>query len=162
MLIGIMGKLGAGKTLTLSALAYYLGKQFKTNVYANYGLKDAQRLESLKEFWNIENGIVALDELWIDIDARNWKNNITLTRWALQTRKKGLIVMYTTQHIRQVDIRIRNVTDYLIYTEKQAGNFSIAILDYQYREIIKKAIIKNPEKIFKLYNTYEIIKPMKY
>lgn len=160
MLVGIMGKMGSGKTLSMSILSYYLGRLLKSPVYANYNLEGSTKIQNIKELMSIENGIICFDEIWLTMDSRLWKDNVFLTQWINQTRKKKLIVFYTTQHIRQVELRARNGTDYLIYTEKKPNGIWLNFVDYQYMELGRRLLINKPEKYYNLYNTYEVLKPL--
>ena len=162
MLIGIMGKMGAGKTLTMSMLATYMAQRSNAPLWANYGLLNANRIKNREQLWKMENGIFCFDELWLTLDARNWENNVLLTHWVNQTRKKKLLVFYTTQHIRQVELRVRNGTDILIYCEKKDnGQIKLTFIDWQYREIGRQVSLNNNydimRKFYGLYDTYEIV-----
>jgi len=106
-----MGKMGSGKTLSQSILGTYLSEMTGVPLYANYGLKGAGRINKLSELWDINNAVVCLDEIWLTMDARLWKDNVALTRFINQTRKKKLTLFFTTQHIKQVELRVRNATD---------------------------------------------------
>jgi len=160
MLIGIMGKMGSGKTLTMTILANYLSQVNKVPLWANYGLINSKRIKTLKDLWSVDGGIVALDEIWLTMDSRMWKDNVAMTRWVNQTRKKKLIVMYTTQHIRQVELRVRNGTDILIYCERKKGIFELTFIDYQYRKIGNRLLISQPNKFYTWYDTFEVLEPL--
>lgn len=164
MLIGFMGKMGTGKTMAMTALATKISHDQKVPIYANYevkGMKD--RIKFMSEIWNLDDCILLLDEIWLTMDSREWGNqsNIKMTRFINQTRKKNIMVMYTTQHISQVEMRVRNATDILVYCEKKAGKHSQQYIDYQYGTIGKKLTIKDPSVIYPLYNTYEVLQPLK-
>lgn len=161
MLIGIMGKMGSGKTLSMTILAQYIKKLTESPLWANYTLKNSEKINTLSEIWKIENGIICLDEIWLTMDARLWNDNVMMTRWINQTRKKKLIVMYTTQHIRQVEMRVRNATDFLIYCQKmKGGRTKLTFIDYQYNTIGKSFIIEDPRIFYNLYDTYEVLQPI--
>lgn len=156
-----MGKMGAGKTLSMSMLATYLNSKTKLPIYANYGLKGAQRIHNTKELWEMKQGIFCFDEIWITMDSRNWGNNVELTHWVNQTRKKGLLVLYTTQHINQVEMRIRKGTDILIYCQRKKGKMSLQFIDYQYMQLGRRYFLKDPKKFYGLYDTFEVVDVLK-
>lgn len=163
MLIAIFGKMGSGKTLIMS---YYGQKYFKKKVpiYSNYNLLNSIEVNNKKDLLNIENGVICLDELWVSADSRLWKDNVFLTHWIMQTRKKNLIVFYTTQHFGQIDKRIRNATDKLIFCEhmKKKKIFRYTILSGTTNNIIRsfKMTEKNAERFYNVYNSFQVIKPL--
>jgi len=159
MLAGIMGKMGGGKTRFMTILGIYLHTMTKAPIYCNYSLFGVEhnRVNSLKDLWQINNGIVLLDELWLSMDARLWKDNVSVTRFINQTRKKKITLFYTTQHIKQIELRTRNATDVLIYCED--GN-KATFIDYQYMYIGRKYIFDNPSFFNKFYDTFETLQSM--
>lgn len=163
MLTGVMGKMGAGKTLSQTILGIFLHLQTKAPIFTNYTLKGVPytRISSLSELWQINNGIVLLDELWLSMDSRMWKDNVAVTRFINQTRKKRITLFYTTQHIRQVELRTRNATDVLIYCEKKPEGHWLYFVDYQYQQIGQKLLLNQPQNFYKYYDTYETLQPMK-
>lgn len=161
MLVGIMGKMGAGKTLIQSILANYLYHQTGAKIYANYGLKNSIHIDKMSQVWKAENGIICIDEAWLSMDARLWKDNVKITQWINQTRKKKLLVFYTTQHIRQIELRMRTGTDILIYCEKKPAGHWISFIDWQYGELGRRFLIDKPERYYNLYDTFEVVSPIK-
>lgn len=113
MLIAIIGDLGSGKTLTLTYLAW-VGTQQKIPVYSNYNLAFKHRkLKHPRDLGECGSGLVALDEAWLWADARiaMSKVNRFISLVILQSRKRNLNIAFTTQTFRQIDVRIRNITD---------------------------------------------------
>jgi len=167
MLIGIMGKMGAGKTYSMSVLASYMARATRAPLWANYKLKGAGDIHSLNDVTEKTSGILCFDEIWLSADARAWKDNVRLTQWVNQTRKKKMIVFYTTQHIRQVEMRIRNGTDVLIYCDKiPDGNGGyqswLQFIDWQYRQMGRKYLMPHKKEFYDLYDTYEVLKPLTF
>lgn len=168
MLIGICGKMGSGKTLSMTILSQFFKLQ-GLDVYANYTLEGSKPLKKANDILKIENGIVSLDEFWITMDSRSWKNNVFLTHWINQTRKKNLIVMYTTQTFRQIDIRVRNATDYLIFCERIDSVITppyhrLSIVCNATQSLIKtiKITKRNASAFFHFYNSFEVLKPLTF
>lgn len=157
-----MGKMGTGKTLTASVLASYIHNLTGIPLYANYALEGAEKIKDLKDMWALDTAIFVFDEIWLTMDSRLWKNNVTLTRWINQTRKKKLLVFYTTQHISQVEMRVRKATDILIYTERIATGHWLNFIDYQYNQLGRRYLLEHPERFYNLYNTYEVLEPIKF
>jgi len=162
MLIGIVGKMGTGKTLSMTMFAEYLYYKFHIEIYSNYLLANAYKIEKQTDLWKIKNGIICLDEVWLTLDSRLWANNVSLTRWINQTRKKRVIVFYTSQHISQVELRMRNATDILIYCEKKDKSIWLNFVDYHYGTLGRKFKIEDPKKFYNFYDTFEIVWPISY
>ena len=161
MLIGIMGKMGAGKTLSASILASYLSRATGAPLYANYALRGATRMKTMQDIFGLNSAILVFDEMWLTMDSRQWKDNVFLTRWINQTRKKKMIVFYTTQHIRQIEMRARNATDILIYCENTGDGHWLQFIDWQYRELGRKYLLQHPKRFYPLYDTFEVLEPLK-
>lgn len=162
MLIGVQGKMGAGKTLTMSILCKSLAQTNHVPLFANYGLQGSERIKSIQDLWKLDNAVLAWDEIWLSLDARLWTDNVFVTRFINQTRKKKLILMYTTQHIRQVEMRVRNGTDILINAEKRREGHRITFIDWQYQTIGRQMIIPHADarQFWGIYDTYEVLEPL--
>lgn len=164
MLVAFVGNLGQGKTYSMSILASYLHQRFALPIFANYGLKNAERLKTFNDVLNAQNGVVCLDEAHIFLDSRGFKDpkSQKTTHWLLQTRKKDLIVMYTTQNFGQVDIRMRRITDYLAICKKIPGKgITIQFIDAQEMKLLRKQTILEPlKRYYHLYDTKEIVQPI--
>jgi len=162
MLVGVMGRMGAGKTLIMSILMEYLHHQLGVPLAANYGLFGASRVFAMSDIWELNYGILGLDEIWLTADARQSAQNVFFSQLVNQSRKKKLILFYTTQHIRQVDVRVRNATDILIMCEKTPTGHWVQIIDWQYREMKRKYFItfQQARKFYGVYDTYEVLQPL--
>lgn len=145
----------------MSILASYASRVMGAPLHANYSLKGAERITNTTELWEMNNGIFCFDEMWLTLDARLWKDNVFLTRFINQTRKKKLVIFYTTQHIRQIELRARNATDLLIYCEKTPQGHWLQFIDWQYRTMGKRYLISAPRPFYSLYDTYEVLEPLK-
>lgn len=163
MLVGIMGKMGTGKTLAQTILAAAIHRATGLPIYSNYEFKNDEhtRIKKISDIWEAEQGIFCFDEIWLTLDSRLWSNNVALTRWVNQTRKKKLLVFYTTQHISQVEMRVRKATDVLIYTERKHGAFRWNFIDYQYGQLGRRYVLRDPARFYNLYDTYEVLEPIK-
>lgn len=161
-----MGTMGAGKTLAQTMIALAMAEATNVPIYANYEIKhpNYRPVGSMKELWDANNAIFAFDEMWITLDSRGWKNNIDITQWVNQVRKKGLLVLYTTQHISQVDIRVRNGTDILVLCERKGDTHILRFADWHYNKIGRT--MKIPQSLasafYPYYDTFETIKPIKW
>jgi len=135
MIIGIEGGIGSGKTLSMVNLGLedlYKGKKIFTNVKLKKVKKYRDRITYLTKEkvtdifhlvksgeFNMENSTILIDEAHNYIDSRNSassKNKI-FSYWILQSRHTGkgsCDIIYTTQELRQIDVRLRNNTDWII------------------------------------------------
>lgn len=118
-LMGIVGELGAGKTLALTYFGwrnwYFKQKQIFSN-YRFYGFPYIP-IKTIRELDNMKSGFFAGDELWLSIDARSsltTKNRVT-GGILLRSRKRDLNFCFTSQSIDQIDKRIRKVCDFTVY-----------------------------------------------
>lgn len=120
VVIGICGELGSGKTLTMTYLSEIKFHKKGIPVYANYGYKHRKEFVSKPEnLKGLHDGCLALDEIWLWLDSRAFmkKANKFLGKLLLKSRRRGLHILYTAQDFSQVDKRLRNITDILIYPE---------------------------------------------
>lgn len=122
MIIGFIGRMGSGKTLSMTRYAYKYfcaGYKIYSNIkfnfpYTEYTLKD------LVDFANndvpLYKSLIILDEAHIFLDSRNSQRGINkiVSYFLLQTRKKGCHLYYTTQRFHQIDKRLRDNSDVLI------------------------------------------------
>lgn len=165
MLIGIFGTMGSGKTLIMSILSNWLSLQTGCELYANYELKDSRPVKSLKDLWSIERGVVTLDEFWVSMDSRQSEYNVNLSRWVNQTRKKNLLVLYTTQAMSQVDKRVRNANHLLIFCEhfskSRPSYFRYTFITGDTGRILKsfKITDSSASNFFYFYDTFALVFP---
>lgn len=135
--IAIVGEPGSGKTATLAYMGMmYYQQGFK--IHANFELflpqSDGSKqpichsIRTYKDFNNIRNGYFLGDELWSWIDARMSMSdaNMFLSDVLLKARKRHFNLINTVQHLSQLEKRIRNITQYIIYpksiiTDPQSG-----------------------------------------
>ncbi|MFW6129917.1 MAG: ATP-binding protein [Atribacterota bacterium] len=170
-IMGVVGSMGAGKTLFMSFLAY----QYRMTHYimANYDLKcrhedlTPDKVKNMMARANKLKGskLVLLDEVHIFNDSRSSmsKQNMVFSYFITQTRKNDIQMMYTTQHFNQVDKRLRDNTDVItfpVYNEKADiltvhfynRHFLNGNLNYQFSKRFK-----NVKFIFDEYSTEQLI-----
>jgi hypothetical protein len=117
MLIGIEGGLGCGKTLAMTYLGYLAKTKYHSKVSSNYFTKFADTfIDSEQSFNEFRSGMMLLDEIWLWSDSRksSSKRNEIVNKIPLTSRKRRLIIVYTSQQLGQVDLRIRNITDIFV------------------------------------------------
>lgn len=163
MLIGFSGKMGSGKTLSMSIFAILLSAEMKIPIHANYRLQGSKRIKSFDEVGEISSGIIAFDEMWLTLDARQWHKAAPLTHWVNQSRKKNLLVLYTTQHFRQLDNRVRAATDIVVFCERTVKGHSLRLVDPNGGHILKKIVFTfdQVKPFYGIYDTTEVLTSMR-
>lgn len=163
MVICFMGTLGSGKTLHMSYQAYWAARLLGAPVYGNYEAlyPGFNRLNGLRHLTTVENGLLSLDEMQSILDSRSFSKNVDITQWILLIRKMGLGLFYTTQHIDFVDIRLRQITDF-VFVQQKAYHFGIKSTVIEvYRlygnnaSYVTKFVLPHQVWMYSLYNTYD-------
>lgn len=169
------GKRGAGKTLTMIKDAYvnYLkGWKVLRNFDCTFGeYISEEEILSLDKNSNIRNCIIMMDEVQIFFDSRRFmkKQNMNFSNFVQQIRKRNIILLCTTQFSNTVDLRLRQHIDYVCYPTFIKGLEVVETIYIDMTSIedniinnIKEPnyikIVYNPKKIYKMYNTEEMIK----
>jgi hypothetical protein len=133
---GVFGGIGSGKTLSVAYLALddlKKGKKLYSNIAFKFlpeNLNNKIHYLRRAEFENMlelvklnklrmENSTVCIQELHNYMDSRSsqTKTNKLMSYWILQSRHTGkgsCDIIYDTQRIGQIDIRVRNNTDFYI------------------------------------------------
>lgn len=175
MIIGFFGTVGSGKTLSAVHEAYGYHKRGFT-VYSNIHLSfphiKLTRIvfESLMRGEELNDAIVLLDEIHIWLDSRSsmTKKNKIATYFILQTRKRNVRLLYTSQHTHQVEKRLRDTTDIFVLCENMTNQTALVndkkdvlILQrmmYQWRPEQKERLrTLRGGPLFGLYDTREIV-----
>lgn len=176
-IMGIVGLLGVGKTLSLTYMGirnYLKGKK----IYANYWLAfDYNFVSSVDGIERINNPKILSktgeekvpstflgDELWSWLDSRESprKRNKFLTGLLLKSRRRKYDVFYTAQDIMQIDARLRRVTNFIAFPQMSPDKNSCIL---EIRELINyglgkcrvgrkvKTLTFRTKFIFELYDT---------
>jgi len=146
MIINIYGSQGGGKSLYLVKKgfeAYQKGFEVYTNFKVNFPHKILKFVD-LKEC-TLNNAVVFIDEahLWgLDARSSNSKNNkLLVKKFISQVRKQGVTLYTATQYPRQLDVRVRENSDYIIYCKKYVWDGEEKkILDVVQSEHFKKNV----------------------
>jgi hypothetical protein len=178
MIIGFIGDMGTGKTLSAVAWSVSMFKLYGFRIYANIhivgipyvNLTLADLIKYTDSDEDFNNCIFIIDEAYIFMDARGSmsKRNQIIGYFITQTRKRNAHLFYTTQQYHQVDKRLRaNTTAFAECSFKE-----IQLLDEKiYRclnkfqilknnTIVTKPIVFDPKPFFKYYDTRQVIRPI--
>lgn len=145
MITGVVGLTGSGKSTLLSHIAYQAqkGKKLRIGFPAFGGCviqdmrsKDYERIFSnmplrgcyplswdMLGVYEIRNSLILWDEIIMDSDSRHFKEYPERIKFFFsQHRKFGLDIVWCTQNYRDVDLRIRNLTQQYLQLEKSGGS----------------------------------------
>lgn len=171
MIVGWIAPKRQGKTLGMTSrlkMAHDVGR----DVYANYWLQfQARRVNAdilaamAEDEIELKNCALGVDEVHIIIDPRTSMARRTRTISYLlgQTGKRNVDLHYTTQHERQVEIRLWNNSEYLVYPKKVGDGVFYYRVKYgpasgDKAGRLKGNFILRGKPLYGLYNTAEIIK----
>jgi DNA helicase HerA-like ATPase len=170
IVIGIFGLKGSGKTLFM-VLLLYIEQQTGKKILANMiGLNFPSELLKIKDIVTLseklEGCTIGIDELHTIADSRKSGRvqNIQISNFFLQSRHRGVNIIYTEQYQSSDDKRIRQNTDIKIiarnlYIDSDKDGipdvFEYTIIDTRTEEINTIKIYGKP--IFSLYSDAELI-----
>lgn len=170
IVIGIFGYKGSGKTLMMIILLYIehlTGKKVYVNMKnLNFSTEIIKPKDLVKLSKALQGCTIGIDELHTLADSRKSgkSQNINIANFFLQSRHRGVNVIYTDQYQGQDDKRIRENTDIKIvarnlYIDSDGDGipdkFEYTIIDVRTEEI--KTVIIYGKPIFELYDDSEII-----
>lgn len=170
MIILYKGRRGTGKTLTMvkDALNFY-DKGWE--IYSNFDIAIPYKkvtnedLINLVENDKVKDCVLLIDEIQLLIDSRRSmkKESINFTYFIQQIRKKGIVLLCTTQFTRTVDVRLREHVD-VVVRPRIYHKYPVVEVDYidltaeeelGLPEI--RTIVYNPERLFNMYDTNEVL-----
>lgn len=172
MLIGYVGRMGSGKTLSMVKYAYEKYKKGYTiysNIKLNFPYKPytlTDLLEYANNSTNFNNSIIIMDEAHIFLDSRNSgsKRSRMISYILLMSRKRNMHVIYTTQRFHQIDKRLRENSEHInlcsFKKHKRTGIEYIRNIIITYLEVgqTMRAIVFKAKPYYKLYDSYEVVK----
>jgi hypothetical protein len=169
MICGFIGRMGSGKTLSMTRELY---KYYKKGhrIITNYGVGFPHERINFEELYEaaetqeeMNNLVIALDEVHIVLDSRSGMSGVNkvITFWLNQTRKMGVKLFYTTQYLHQIDKRLRSGTDIFVFTNgvkvmKEGKEYFVVQNDITDGENNKKEIFIGND-YYKMYNTNEVV-----
>lgn len=122
MTYGILGPQRSGKSRFAAVLARTLSEKMKIPLYATNNIKESQKILYYDDILKLEKCVFVWDEIDKDLQARNFKKNMErkqdIMHWFTQVGKKDIILIWTTQFDRQLDVICKENTNVKIWTEK--------------------------------------------
>lgn len=185
-IFGVVGGIGSGKTMTLAYLGMNdlnSGKKIFSNVTfikvppnlnKNITYLTAENLATIfqdvkDKKINMENSTVVIQEMHNYIDSRRSVSNksLLITYWILQSRHTGkgsCDIIYDTQRISQVDIRLRTNTDFILEPEIVEKNtngepvtIKVKITGMVGQSIIEQYFSFSCKEIMNKYDTHQLV-----
>lgn len=165
MLIGIVGELGTGKTLTLTYLLLRDKIKYNRYIVTNYWTAFSDRIiRHPMDIEYVSDCSLGLDELWLWLDSRMTFSNTNrvLANILRRSRKVGVDVYFTTHNIRNIDYRLRQVVDLWVVPEYVSPDrcYYKIVDPINMVPLARKWFV--PKYIFPLYDTEEIVEPIDY
>lgn len=161
MLTLITGGLGSGKSL-MSVILSLIEKSDHKRIVSNFDISNTNEKFQLKKFLKRQYNdcMIILDEVYQYIDSRNSldSQNKFFSYILYQSRKKSLDLYIIAQQQQSIDIRFRDLTDYIIYCKKLRDGFYYVLEDIaQQTNAQIKLSFQHAEQFFPYYDTNEVI-----
>ena len=172
----LMGNMGAGKSAGAVILSQYFAAHGRAagldvDLYSNFDMLGGKPLKSYEDFYEVArspNSIVIMDEAHVNLDARMFHKggNIYMTQFFFYFRKLHCSLFLCSPHIRNLDARIRNLTNVLVLCEKTRAGFSYIFIDYHSDRLLAKKFLPmaTAKKIFRtgVYDTHALIRAIEF
>lgn len=163
---------GSGKSTIAALIARKVLKKKKRAVYSNFAIKGTYEF-SIKDdlgYYDISNSVLILDELGVDLDNRNWKNNFTQDQvYFIKHHRHYNVDIYGFSQSFDMDSKMRNLArEYRIVYKSFIPFFVVSrsigrkidinkdtgeIIDRYYWKFMSRKFYFMP-KSWKLFNSY--------
>jgi hypothetical protein len=158
----VLGGLGAGKTLFSTILACHSPRP----VHSNFTIRCDQYVPfDLNAFLDgrIEDAMVLLDEAYVYLESRVSSRllNRVLSYVLFQSRKMGMNIVVTTQLSSSLDVRFRDLADYVVRARHTGAGFSYRIMSTE-TKVVKEFFlpITKASAYFPRFDTLERVEPV--
>jgi hypothetical protein len=158
-----VGDLGSGKTLFSVMLAKDSGipvySNFKLNL-PNYRELTPQMLVDIDE-----ESLIIIDEAYAWLESRLSMRDMNryLSYILFQSRKRKLDFIITAQLLSTLDVRFRDMCNFLVLCQKMSDGFHFSIVKnsmYRYRPVELFMSWEQAQTLYPLYDTMEKIDPI--
>lgn len=163
-IVGIEGPIGSGKTTTLTNFGLQEYVLLKKPIFANYHLKGIpfqyltfqDLMDKMEARYDFERACILLTEahIWVDSRMAQTKLSRLFTYFMLQTGKQDINLYYDTQDFRQVDIRLRKMTDIAIHVRRKGNTHLMKVKDMHSGK--RKNAVLDGSLIYPFFNTKEV------
>ena len=173
MIVLYTGRRGSGKTLTMIKDAWQLynsGYEIYSNINIGFDHTFIDGMDAIQIDKNsdLKDCVLLIDELQVLFDSRKSmkKENVNFSNFLQQIRKRNIILLCTTQFAGTVDLRLRQHVDIIArprYLEKYRVCEVLYLDATAYEdtsatmESMTRLVVYDPEPIFKMYNTLEMV-----
>lgn len=177
MIVLYKGSQGRGKTLTMvkdGALYARDGFKIFRNFNCTFGkFIENEDIKSFDKHAEIDNCVLMIDEIQSLFDARRSakKENVDFSYFLQQLRKRNIILLCTTQFGHNVDLRLREQCDFLVfpnylseykicevrYLDRTRIQDDNELMGQEFKPALSPPIVFDARPVFKMYNTKELI-----
>ena len=174
MIVMYKGRRGCGKTTTLvkDGFNYFkAGWRIYTNMsglsfpHTKIATKDIAELHNSR----IRDSVILIDEIQAIVSSRRSmrKENLSFSNFIHEVRKRGIVILSTTQKVRRVDVDYRDQIDIVVspkfypeYPIVEATYIDLTAEDENMEGIIDSfnTIVYDPRQVFNLFDSYEKVK----
>jgi hypothetical protein len=139
-IIGVEGRYGSGKTTTAVVKAHQWALMTGAKLFANFPLRGAFLFEDYSDWYRVADAhgsILIFDEAVKNYDSRKWAKSgqIEQTHVMNYVRKMNSLMIFILPDYNDLESRIRNKTDILIYCKKdKSGGIRNFVYDQQLRD----------------------------
>jgi hypothetical protein len=170
-IIGCEGIRGTGKTLFATYLCLHAQESLGAKVFHNGCLTFGQYIEveeiiSMKD--NLRNAVIFIDEIQTIQDSYRASSTLSFlfTQMLMQLRKRKLVVIWTSQNLRQLNSRLLFQTDFLVKTKFDKKNNVLfwkmtsqgTVAPYGVEKIGR---VWRADRFFPYYDTDQLVDPTK-
>jgi adenylate kinase family enzyme len=165
MLVLLVGDVGSGKTLFATRIAL----RVKKPVYANYTIKIPNHVDLTPEILNVINepSLVILDEAyaWLESRMSGKPINLYMSYILFQSRKLGLDFMLTQQLAGTIDLRFREMANWVIeceYVPEVGFRYTFYKVNTlrEMKPFVMLLPLKEAEKVYPYYDSWQRINPI--
>lgn len=158
MIAAFTGNLGTGKTYCLVSRALGEVKR-RRPIFTNMNVSWGVQFTDWRQLLGLSNGLVLIDEAGSWFNAREWKDSPReVFSWMTQSRKQGLSLWYTCQHLSMVDKTLRLLTNIEYRHERWWGNLIRERgHDTGTDDILSSRWYRINKRVYAAYDTNEIV-----